>query len=105
MKKYIHSIKASNSLADQKYDVDYQGNWMQLILRPSDFDDSYDVIDTYSESEEGDIILYAESDIDPIISDGYEDDTDMYSDLKEQIIEQAEQKGIPVSKLRFYYDD
>lgn len=85
------------------YDVTYQGNWMQLILRMTD--NGYDIIDSVSDMEDDDIRLYAESDIEPIIDDeGYENDDDMYNDLKEQIIAQAKNANIEISKLHFWYD-
>lgn len=85
------------------YDVTYQGNWMQLILRMTD--NGYDIINSVSDMEDDDIRLYAESDIEPIIDDeGYENDDDMYNDLKEQIIAQAKNANIEISKLHFWYD-
>ena len=85
------------------YDVTYQGNWMQLILRMTD--NGYDIIDSVSDMEDDDIRLYAESDIEPIIDDeDYENDDDMYNDLKEQIIAQAKNANIEISKLHFWYD-
>ena len=100
MKRYIH---ADNDKFSDVYDVTYEGNWMQLILRPTD--DGYKVIRSVSNMDDDDIRLYAETDTEPEIDDnGYENDDDMYNELKEDIIEQAKEYGIPETKLHFWYD-
>lgn len=86
-----------------KYDVTFEGNWMQLILRPTE--NGFDVIKSVADMEDSDIRLYAESDIEPEIDeDGFEDDTKMYDDLVEQIKDQASSKGLDLESLAFYYD-
>lgn len=93
-----------------KYKVDYEGNWMQLILqRPIDEPESewkelqsVGEMDYYKNSgnpyikDHEEIRLYAESD--------EKDEEKLYEELKEIIIEQAEENGIPKEKLEFYYD-
>ena len=93
-----------------KYKVDYEGNWMQLILsREIDKPESeYEVLNSVGEMEcyknstnpyvhdHEEIRLYAESD--------EVDEDRMYAELKETIIEQAKENGIPIGKLQFYYD-
>lgn len=85
------------------FDVTFEANWMQLILRPTE--NGYDVVSSVSNMEDDDIRLYAETDIEPIVDEkGYENDDDMYADLKAQIIEQAKKAGIDASKLHFWYN-
>ena len=93
-----------------KYEVTYEGNWMELILQ-RDIDepeseyqvvDSVDDMDYYKNSgnpyikDHEEIRLYAESD--------NPDEEEMYEELKESIIEQAEENGIPKENLIFFYD-
>ena len=93
-----------------KYEVTYEGNWMQLILQ-RDIDEpenEYQVIDSASDMDyyknsgnpyikyHEELRLYAESD--------NPDEEEMYEELKESIIEQAEENGIPKENLIFYYD-
>lgn len=95
----------------KKYEVNYEGNWMQLILsrKIDDPESEYIVLNSVSEMDyyknsanpyihdHEEIRLYAESD--------EEDENKMYEELKEIIIEQAKENGIPIEKLQFYYDD
>lgn len=93
-----------------KYEVTYEGNWMQLILQ-RDIDEpesEYQVIDSV-----GDMDYYKNSG-NPYINDHEEirlyaesenpDEEEMYEELKESIIEQAEENGIPKENLIFFYD-
>lgn len=91
----------------KKYDVDFQGNWMQLILSKDRDEEewtvlrSVNVMDRYNSdggrfSTKTQTRLYAESD---------ETDEDaLYEELKAAIIEQAEEEGIDPDSLSFYYD-
>ena len=91
----------------KKYDVDFQGNWMQLILSKDRDEEEWTVLRSvsdmaYCQSDGGrfttktEIRLYAESD---------ETDEDaLYEELKAAIIEQAEEEGIDPDSLSFYYD-
>lgn len=91
----------------KKYDVDFQGNWMQLILSKDRDEEEWTVLRSVSDmdrynsdggrfSTKTQIRLYAESD---------ETDEDaLYEELKAAIIEQAEEEGIDPDSLSFYYD-
>lgn len=90
----------------KKYDVDFQGNWMQLILSKDRDEEEWTVLSSVSDmdcynsggrfSTKTEIRLYAESD---------ETDEDaLYEELKAAIIEQAEEEGIDPDSLSFYYD-
>lgn len=91
----------------KKYDVDFQGNWMQLILSKDRDEEEWTVLRSVSDmdrynsdggrfSTKIQIRLYAESD---------ETDEDaLYEELKAAIIEQAEEEGIDPDSLSFYYD-
>lgn len=91
----------------KKYDVDFQGNWMQLILSKDRDEEewtvlrSVNVMDRYNSdggrfSTKTQTRLYAESD---------ETDEDaLYEELKAAIIEQAKEEGIDPDSLSFYYD-
>ena len=91
----------------KKYDVDFQGNWMQLILNKDRDEEEWTVLRSVSDmdrynsdggrfSTKTQIRLYAESD---------ETDEDaLYEELKAAIIEQAEEEGIDPDSLSFYYD-
>lgn len=91
----------------KKYDVDFQGNWMQLILSKDRDEEEWTVLRSVSDmdrynsdggrfSTKTQIRLYAESD---------ETDEDaLYEELKDAIIEQAEEEGIDPDSLSFYYD-
>lgn len=91
----------------KKYNVDFQGNWMQLILSKDRDEEEWTVLRSVSDmdrynsdggrfSTKTQIRLYAESD---------ETDEDaLYEELKAAIIEQAEEEGIDPDSLSFYYD-
>ena len=91
----------------KKYDVDFRGNWMQLILSKDRDEEEWTVLRSVSDmdrynsdggrfSTKTQIRLYAESD---------ETDEDaLYEELKAAIIEQAEEEGIDPDSLSFYYD-
>lgn len=91
----------------KKYNVDFQGNWMQLILSKDRDEEEWTVLRSVSDMDrynsdggrfltKTQIRLYAESD---------ETDEDaLYEELKATIIEQAEEEGIDPDSLSFYYD-
>ena len=91
----------------KKYDVDFQGNWMQLILSKDQDEEEWTALKSISDMErynsdggrfstKTQIRLYAESD---------ETDEDaLYKELKAAIIEQAEENGVNLDSLSFYYD-
>lgn len=97
------------------YEVDWQGNWMQLILRKTN--NGYEKIDSFSDMDDDDIRLYAEipDDYDSLKEcecwDEEQDEADLsafdeysYPLLKEEIIEQAKENNIPIEKLKFHWD-
>ena len=82
----------------KKYDVDFQGNWMQLIL-------------SKDRDEEERTVLRSVNVMDRYNSDGGRFSTKtqtrlyaLYEELKAAIIEQAEEEGIDPDSLSFYYD-
>ena len=91
----------------KKYNVDFQGNWMQLILSKDRDEEEWTVLRSVSDmdcyksdggrfSTKRQIRLYAESD--------ETDEDELYEELKTAIIEQAEEEGINPDSLSFYYD-
>lgn len=91
----------------KKYDVDFQGNWMQLILSKDQDEEEWTALKSISDMErynsdggrfstKTQIRLYAESD--------ETDEEALYEELKAAIIEQAEENGIDPDSLSFYYD-
>lgn len=110
----IHSMPAYKE-AKKKLYVDWQGNWMQLLVRKTT--NGYEGINSLLNMDSGDIRLYAEipDDEESLKECGCWDekheDVDMnafdeysYPLLKEEIIRQAKENNIPIEILEFHWD-